>query len=202
MGADIHSRTVAGLMAYCDWLKEKGYQGASATDSWKSAAKMVFETVEPEAWETMTLEGIDLEETMRRFQVLAGSKLRAETVSVYGRRIRLAMEAQAYYLENGKPPSFKRGNTRQKSDDAQASKPGKAKPKQQPSEPATTTAPAQGTDLMVFPFPLRDGRIVRLHLPPTGLTKSDAERLGAYIRTLSFEEQGQIPERTSEAIAA
>ncbi len=203
MGADMHSRTVAGLMVYCDYLKEKGYQGASATDSWKSATKMVFETVEPEAWETMSLEGIDLADTMRRFQVLAGSKLRAETVSVYERRIRRAMEAQAFYLENGKPPTFKRGNARPKADDAEASKGSKAKPEQQQTEPTTTTAaPAQGADLMVFPFPLRDGRVVRLHLPPSGLTKSDAERLGAFIRTLSFEEQAQIPERTGKAIAA
>jgi hypothetical protein len=33
-------------LAYCGWLKDKGYQGASATESWKSAAEVVFETVE------------------------------------------------------------------------------------------------------------------------------------------------------------
>src|SRR4051794_20387355 len=36
-GDEMHSRTIAGLMAYCDWLKDKGYQGAAAAESWKSA---------------------------------------------------------------------------------------------------------------------------------------------------------------------
>jgi len=35
-------------MAYCDWIKDKGYAGAAATDAWRSATKVVFETVEGE----------------------------------------------------------------------------------------------------------------------------------------------------------
>src|SRR5215210_133455 len=126
-GNDMHSRTVAGLLAYCDWLKEKGYQGNAAAESWKSAAKMVFETVEPEGWQNISLEGLDLDDYMRRFQTLAGSKLRAETVATYRRRIGNSIEAHEYYLENGKPPSFKRGTARKPTEGEQTPPAGKAK---------------------------------------------------------------------------
>ena len=121
MGDEMNSRTVGGLMAYCDWLKAKGYQGASATESWKSAAKVVFETVDPDSWESVSLDGLDVDDYIKRFQTLAGSKYRAETVTVYGRRIKNAIEAHGYYLENGKPPSFKRGATRKSDGEGQES---------------------------------------------------------------------------------
>lgn len=200
MSTDMSSQTVGGLMAYCDWLKDKGYQGASATDSWKSAAKMVFETVEPDNYESISLDGLDVDDYMSRFQTLAGSKLRAETVTVYGRRIRLAMDAHAYYLEHGKPPSFKRGTPRTEANGSAA------KPRPAGKRSRTSESPGQsGGKLVEFPFPLRDGQMAKLHLPSYGLHPKDADRMSAFLRALQFEEQRQLPERTGvddEEIAA
>lgn len=195
MSAGISERTVAGLMAYCDWLKEKGYQGASATDSWKSAVKKVFETVEPESFEAIEVDKVDLDEQIERFQTLAGSKYRAETITVYKRRIQNAIEAQAYYIEHRKPPSFKRGTPRP----AEALSPDKKKPK------ATRRLKAveqQSTDDMWdFEYPLSSGVMVEMRLPKR-MSKADVDRLSAVLRTLQTEEQAQLPASTGESIAA
>lgn len=201
VGSDIQTRTVEGLMAYCDWLKDKGYQGASATDSWKSAVKMVFETVEPDSFGSISLDGLDVDDYVRRFQTLAGSKYRAETIAVYGRRIKNAIEAQAYYIEHGKPPSFKRGGSRVKAD-GESPAAETRKPRAKPQTPALTGRGSQvSDDMWDFDYPLTTGRMVHMRLPKR-MTKADVDRLSAVLRTLQAEEQAQIPERTGEAIAA
>jgi hypothetical protein len=200
MGASMETRTVEGLMLYTDWLKDKGYQGGSATESWKSATKVVFETVEPDGWGAISLEGLDLDDYIRRFQTLAGAKYRAETITVYRRRIQNAIEAQAYYVEHGKPPSFKRGNPRSENGSAagDGQKPAtktKAKAGKVDTAPADTQQEQHG-DLVAFPFPLRNGQMARLHLPARGLHPKDADRMSAFLRSLQMDEQPQIPERT------
>lgn len=79
MGADMSERTVGGLMAYCDWLREKGYQSSNAIEAWKVAVKKVFGTVEPESYEAIALEQLDLEDYVRRFRQLAAKQYKAET---------------------------------------------------------------------------------------------------------------------------
>jgi hypothetical protein len=198
MGDEMNARTVGGLMAYCDWLKAKGYQGGSATESWKSAAKVVFETVEPDSWESVDLSELDVDEYIKRFQTLAGSKYRAETVTVYGRRIKNAIEAHSYYLENGKPPSFKRSSARKSDGEppkTTASKPGPTK--------SSTSPPVSVTEMWDLDYPLSSG-MVHMRLPKR-MTKSDVDRLSTVLRTLQVEEQRQIPANSGsaeEALAA
>ena len=198
MSSDIQSKTVQGLMAFCDYLKDKGYQGPSVTDSWKSATKMVFETVEPESWETTSLDGVALDDVIRRFPTLAGAKVRAETVVVYRRRIRNAIDAQQYYTENGKPPSFNRAAGRAKSE----SSPGQAEGKHSTKKDAPALPPSEFAEMWEFEYPLTNGRMARLHVPKR-MTKADVDRISTVLRTLQDDEQRQIPEKTGEkAIAA
>lgn len=202
MGADdMNSRTVAGLMAYCDWIKDKGYAGAAATDAWRSATKVVFETVDGESYEALSLDGIDLDDYIRRFQVLGGAKYRSETVGRYKNRIRSALDAQAYYLEHGKAPSFKRGTAKPKQDavaaepaqKATASRASSGTPRTEPSNVAMMAAPA---DFFDFAYPLSPGRMVHMRLP-LQMTKREVDRLCTVIQTL--EEQPQLPPGTAQA---
>lgn len=195
-GSDMHSRTVAGLMAYCDWLKEKGYQGTAAAESWKSATKMVFETVEPEDWGSISLEGLDLDDYMRRFQTLAGSKLRAETVATYKRRIANAMDAHAYYLENGKPPSFKRGTARKVAEGEQPAPAAKTKKGGESKGSESKVAKLPSPDFFEFNYPLSPGRVVRMELP-FAMSRREIERLCTVLQTL--EEQPQLPPGEAQA---
>jgi hypothetical protein len=192
VGAEINSRTVAGLMAFCDWMKDKGYAGPAAADAWRSAAKVVFETVEGESYEAMSLEGIDLDDYVRRFQTLGGAKYRAETVGRYKNRIRTGVDAQAYYIEHGKPPSTKRGTPKPKAE----ADPVKQTVDANGTQPTTTPlaqVPAR-PDFFEFIYPLSPGRMVRMELPMQ-MTQREIDRLCAVLQTL--EEQPQLPERVA-----
>ena len=45
----------------------------------------------------------------------------------------------------------------------------------------------EGTGMMEYPYPLRDGQLVRLVLP-RDLTLAEVERLYAYMKTLAVQE--------------
>jgi hypothetical protein len=193
-GSEMRNRTVAGLLAYCDWLRKGGYQTANAVEAWKVAIKRVFETVEPESYESISLDGIDLDDYVRRFRTLAADQYKAETISVYEKRIRNAIEAHDYYLEHDSPPTFRSAAPRSKQNGAAKPK-AATKPKQ--SKPSGRRAETPAGELIPFPFPLRNGQMAELRLPAR-LDKTDADRLSAFLRTLQFEEQRQLPPKTGE----
>ena len=191
----MQNRNVEGLLAYCDWLVDKGYATVAQVDPWRTAIKKVFETVEGDGYPSVDLTSIDLADYLARFQTLAGSQYKTESIVTYGRRLRNAIDAHEHYLSTGRPPTFKRGGSSPKQD-------GDAKPKAAKVLIAETQAPAQtaglsGVGLVEFPFPLRSGQMAQLRLP-TRLDKTDVERLSAFLRTLQSEEQAQIPRRTGE----
>jgi hypothetical protein len=202
LGSLMQDRTVEGLLAYCDWLVDKGYATVAQVDPWRTAARKVFETVEGESYLSLDISGIDLADYLGRFQTLAGSQYKSESIVTYGRRLRNAIDAHEHYLDTGRPPTFRRGGSSPKQD-------GDAKPKatkavRTPQTPAQTTGAAKA-GFVEFPFPLRGGQMAQLKLP-TRLDKRDVDRLSAFLRTLQAEEQAQIPRRTGgesdETIAA
>lgn len=192
-GADMSTRTVGGLLAYCDWLREKGYQSRNGIEAWKTAIKKVFGAVEPDGYESVSLEGLDLDDYVRRFRTLAGSEYKAETIAVYARRIGNAIEAYDYYQENGKPPAFRKPATSSKAS-ASTTEAGSSKQKAKGGAESTGKSQRAG-ELIAFPFPLRNGQMAELKLP-SRLEQADADRLSVFLRALQFEEQAQIPEHT------
>lgn len=190
-GADMSERTVGGLLAYCDWLREKGYQSSSAIEAWKVAVKKVFATVEPDTYEAIVLdERLDLEDYVRRFRLLAAKQYKAETISVYERRVTNAIEAHSYYIANGKPPAFRSGAQRAKADDASL---GTAKARaKQPSPKLKVEQQPASPERYEFSYPLSNG-MAHISLP-IRLSKRDIDRLTTVLSTL--EEQPQIPEHT------
>jgi hypothetical protein len=194
---NLNDSTVTGLLAYCDWLRDKGYQSDNAIEAWKTAIKKVFETVEPESYEQISVENLDLDDYVNRFRTLAGADYKAETITVYAKRIRNAIEAHDYYREHGRPPSFRKPAKRAKDDSRSGSK-SASKNNKVDSREAGNGYGENGGQLVRFPFPLRSGQMAELKLPPR-LEKIDADRLAGFLRALQFEPQQQIPERTGEA---
>jgi hypothetical protein len=198
---DLRSKTPGGALEYCKYLMDKGYASPSQVNPWKTAIQKVFETVDGDAWEEVDLASIDLDDYFARFQTLAGGKYKAESVVAYTRRVRNAFDAHDHYLTTGRPPSFR----------ASARK--KAEPKTQPKvtnstgsgsqsngggeTPANTNAaptPAGMVDLM---FPLADGRMAKLTVPPR-MSADDVNRLSGLIRNLQDDDldQKRIPAST------
>lgn len=155
----------------------------------------MFETVEPDAWESVDLASVDLEEYAARFQTLAGAQYKAESITAYKRRVHNAIQAHEHYLATGRPPTFRQGGKRPKADE----KDGSAKVVAMESRSGTGAPPAAPAGgLMTFPFPLGDGRVASLTIPPR-MKADDVNRLAAFLRTLQDDsEQRQIPRRTGE----
>lgn len=198
---DINSRTVDGLLSFSDYLKEKHFLGANTVEGWKTAIKKVFEGVDGEAAGSVETDGLDLDAYLRRFQVAEGRNYKPDTIAVYGRRIRQAIEAQRHYVDTGQVPSFKTAGVK--------AAPAKPQTKAKPSpvaavaaSPADDTAANATGQLVKFPFPLRSGVMAEVYLPARGIDPKDTDRLCAFIRALQFEEQRQLPRGEDEELAA
>lgn len=201
--AEINDNTVDGLLAYCDWLVDKGYGSSSQIEPWKTAVKKVFYTVEGEDYGALNLDSLDVEDLVRRFRVLAASQYKAESITTYGSRLNNALEAHAYFREHGRPPTFRQMTKRtngEQDQEARSKKSKAAKPKTTPA--STTTSPGVGPEFFDLEYPLESGRMALLRLPKR-MSKTDVDRLSTVLRTLQGEEQRQLPKNTGEdALAA
>lgn len=193
MAADMNSQTVEGLLSFLDYLKEKHFLGANSVEGLKTAVKKVFEGVDGANAATVQLTDLDLDGYLRRFQVAEGRNYKPDTIAVYGRRIRQAIDAQRHYIETGDVPTFKTSGSKSQNGGTAP----KAKRSTGTKTPAKQTTPPAG-DLIEFPFPLRTGQMARFHLPAQGLHPKDVDRASAFLRSLQFEEQRQIPEHAGE----
>lgn len=192
MGAhDMRSRTAGGLLAFADYLGEKGYQGHGAVKAWKIAITKVFETTANDGadWESTSLDGLDLDELTRRFHTLTGNTYKAESVAVYRRRIANAMDAQAYFIEHDRVPTFKQ-QPQKKTKAEQPTSPERSQRESAGEDSKVVKLPSPPADFFEFTYPLSPGRFVRMELPPS-MTKREIERLCTVIQTL--EEQPQLP---------
>ena len=117
---NLNSRTPGGTLAYCDYLIGKGYATAAQVNPWKTAIQKGFETVEGEDWTSLDLVNIDLDEYLGRFRTLAGAQYKAESITAYARRIRNALDAQEHYIATGRPPTFRQGTKRSKSEGSES----------------------------------------------------------------------------------
>ncbi|WP_217915420.1 hypothetical protein [Miltoncostaea marina] len=186
-------------MEFLDYMVKSGYAPVGAMNAWKSATKQVFVKVEGEDFGTVDVRSFDPDEYLDRFETIVMGRYKRESLDAYRVRFRKAIGAYREYLadpKNWKRPTF-RASSRQR----------RVANSDSPATPATSAATrtSNGTSAKVesdqglidYPFPLRSGQMAQLRLPAR-LDKTDAERLGAFLRTLSFEPQGQLPSSTSD----
>jgi len=172
----------------------KGYATAAQVNPWKTAIQKMFETVEGDGWESLDLDTINLDEYGSRFQTLAGAAYKAESIAAYKRRVHNAIQAHEHYRSTGRPPNFRQGAKRSKPEERDA--PAKVVPMEPKANAGSPAAAAPAGGMMTFPFPLGDGRIASLTVPPR-MKPDDVNRLAAFLRTLQDDsEQRQIPRRT------
>jgi hypothetical protein len=195
----VGSGTVDGMLGFLDFLVEKGYATHVAVHPLKAVTRTVFSTMEGETFGDFDVRTFDADEYMDRFQNRVPGKYKQESLVSYRQRLKRTVAAYREYLETGNVSAIRSSRTpRQR----QAAKP-----------TATTTKPTvngngsgnghgdapqhdPARSLIDYPFPLRSGHVAHLRLPMQ-LEKVDADRLGAFIRTLVFEPQLEIPATTS-----
>jgi hypothetical protein len=188
--------TGAGLVAFLDYAIEKGYLKVATGRAMKTAVKEVLSATEGAgSWESVDLTSLDEDDVLRRFETLRAMKFSAGSLYTYkGRYARaVAMFEEFRSSPATWSPSMKQ---RTRSKGTGASQVGASSPlatgaaTSTPSaEPGATAAPhaGHGSAIITYPFPLRQGVLASLDLPPD-LTPREARRLAAFIESLAIED--------------
>lgn len=188
---DISTGNVGGLLAFLDFMVDKGYASQAAIAPWKSAARQVFEKVEGENYEQADARSFDIDEYLARFENRSIGSYSADSLRAYRSRFRRAVEAYRSYLAdpNWRPTSRR---TRRSSQVENIARPRESKRSQgrQASSLSTTTPSPASQSLIAYPFPLKSGQMAQLQLP-TDLESEDAERLIHFVRALVFKQPKQ-----------
>lgn len=192
---DIASGNAKGLLAFLDFMIDKGYASAGSVNPWKSAAKQVFSTVEGDDFEGLDVRNFDIDEYVERFQNRSIGKYSAESLRAYRQRFRKAVEAYRAYLAdpNWRPAPARAPRPKNLNGDT-AKRGGRGKRDAQASseEPPALSPPSPSATLIAYPFPLRSGQMAQLHLPSQGLDREDADRLTHFLRALVFDQPAQL----------
>jgi hypothetical protein len=187
----INSKTAGGLIEFCGYLAEKGLATGKSMENWKGAARNVFGAVEGDNWEQFSVDGLDLDEYLARFETLRRAQYKPESLAAYGSRVRAAAEAYLAFLKDGTTPSQRTPRARRSAAPSADATP------VTPSAPSGVAATASGDNLIEFPFPLQSGEMATFRLPKR-LQKDDAVRINLFLKSLESEPQAQIPEHTGE----
>lgn len=196
----INTKTIGGTNVFLEWMVSKGYGTEAQVNPWRGALKQVFSTVEgTEDYESFDWSNIDLDDYLERFQRIAGQNYKTESIAAYGRRVRNALDAHMHYLETGRAPASKPREPRRKKEQSAAPAGGKGNGGGTVTPIAAATSTPTPPDMVSFPYPLSDGRMATLILPPR-LKSDDVSRITTFIRTLEVEaaERLQLPPGESE----
>ncbi len=195
---EIANGNVRGLLAFMDFMIDKGYGSAAAIDPWKSAAKQVFERVEGEGFEEADVRSVDIDEYIGRFENRSHGKYSANSLRAYRGRFRKAVESYRSYLADPNwRPSFQ-ASSRTSQVNGVAEKPARKRSRATKPQPEHTQDSSTTSSLIAYPFPLKSGQIAQLHLP-TQLGHEDAERLIQFVRALVFDQPRQLAAGESDS---
>jgi hypothetical protein len=186
-GSKIGTGTADGLMEFFDFLVAKGYATPAAVRPLKSASRQILSTVEGDDFGSVDLRNVDPDTCLDRFETMMVGQYKHESLVQYRNRFKRGLAAYLAYLDDKQIPVFG-GPARKR----RGERPG------QKSEPVRSGGansrpiPASTAERLIdYPFPLRSGQIAILRLP-VGLDKTDAERMGAFIRTLVLDSQREL----------
>jgi hypothetical protein len=199
----IGTGTVDGLLAFLDYLVDKGYATAPAVHPLRVASKIVFSKMQGDGYGSFDVRTFDADDLMDRFERRFVGEYKTESLNSYRQRLKRAVTAYRDFLANGNVSAIRtsaRAPRRRKVEES-APATGQTKPngvRTNGNGNGEGHTPDVSGSLIDYPFPLRSGAVAHLRLP-LKLEKADADRLGAFLRTLVFEPQLEIPEVTSEA---
>lgn len=186
-GSKIGTGTAEGLMEFFDFLVAKGYATPAAVTPLKSASKQILSTVDGDDFGSRDVRDLDVEAHLDRFENMVVGQYKHESLVQYRNRFKRGLSAYLTYLSDKQIPSFG-GSARKRGADRSGPKATTGRTTPTPSAPIP---PSTAERLIDYPFPLRSGQIAILRLP-VGLEKTDAERMGAFIRTLVLDPQREL----------
>lgn len=163
---------------FWSWAAQKGLMNENTAYSFSSPVRQIISVNED--WETLDVSKLDVDNLLSRFQNIKGKNFKPDSLNAYFRRFKQALEMFLEYVENPTGWKYKGQNSQNRK--PKNSKTGKDSQNENNFE--MPISQAEGSIQMVdYPFPLREGCIVRLKLP-TDLKLSEVERLNNFMRSV------------------
>lgn len=166
------------FVEFWSWASQKGLMNENTAYAFSSPVRKIISV--DENWENLDVSKLDVEDILQRFQNIHGKEFKPESLNAYFRRFRQAHLLYLQYVENPTAWKYK----------GQQSSPRKQKPKKadknqniEDTFEMPVTQASNSTQMVDYPFPLRENFIVRLKLP-TDLKANEVERLATFMRTL------------------
>ncbi|TYL86778.1 hypothetical protein [Bradyrhizobium cytisi] len=171
------------LIAFLDYLADKGLMNATTASSRKGAVKTLFSVLDPT--ETADVTTLKIDEVAMRFANKRGADFKPDSVKVYKSRVIGAIEDFKKYRAD--PLNFKVSLTPK----ATSGKGDKASPAKEPAQDTSNPQahqpiePFVSPSEIVFPIPIRPNTIVRIVGLPSDLTPQEASRIANVIQALA-----------------
>lgn len=170
-------RTPEDLLAFLDYVGEKGLVPAPTAAARKASARQIVAVLNER--EASDVTGIDLDQVMKRFHNLNVGKYSPTSLQTYESRMRSSLQDFSSYLAD--PLSFKASGARRErsrmGEDKSARKPSAkvtaSHDRDDSPPPSTTHLPG----IHVLPIALRSGLTVQIAGLPFDLSKAEAQRI-------------------------
>lgn len=175
-------RSLAGLLGFLDWLAEKGLMARNTAFGRKAACSNVLGVLDPEEQEDITQ--VDLDQVVKRFTNLHHKRYSPKSMRVYEGRVRRSIEDFSRYLAD--PSSLRLSGALPRTKSSPSPKGRKAPVDEPVHSPSVTAGASTGTATAnVYPIPIRQDLVIRIHGLPFDLTKTEAERIANVVRAMA-----------------
>lgn len=179
-------KSLSALVEFLDWTADKGLMAKNTVGGRKAAVGAVLGVLAPE--ETSDVTTVDLDSAMARFVNLQGKKYNTSSLNVYKSRTNAAISDFRDWLAD--PLAFKPHLN--KSDKKTSPKSAKAKTYTATKNhiddnqtPSSLSSLHQAT-ANVFPIPIRENVVVRIHNLPFDLTAAEADKIANVVKAMAM----------------
>lgn len=177
------------LNDFLDWGMQKGLLKTETGKSRKIAAQKVLSALDESEREDLRV--VDVESTFDRFVNKNAKSFTPQSLATYKSRFQVALEDFLRYKAS--PATFRFDGQRKSrhaasGSDKEEKQSGTKKPVRavMPVQANTPPLPSAVSEV-VFPIPIREGVIVRVHNLPNNLSKAEAQRISAVILALAMQ---------------
>src|SRR5438552_3875013 len=170
--------TGKALLEHWTWAGGRGLMNKNTAAGLRAACSQVLSVLED--GEAVDIKTLDIDQALTRFQNLKKKDFLPAVLETYKRRFRLAVASYLAYLND--PGGWKPENRERSTE--------KANGKGKGSTPAPEVRPVphekQNTNMVEYPYPIREGQIARFILP-RDLKTSEVKRVSAFLATLTVD---------------
>jgi hypothetical protein len=178
-------KSLNALLEFLDWTADKGLMAKNTVGGRKAAVSAVLGILDPEEKGDVT--AVDLDSAMTRFVNLQGKKYNTSSLNVYRSRTNAAISDFRKWL--GDPLAFKpQANKVERKPQAKAGKvshEGVGKSGSADLHQPISMSPSHQASANVFPIPIRENVVVRIHGLPFDLTASEADKIANVVKAMA-----------------